>query len=114
MNIKSIVINATATKYGGALTILKEYLSEIKENDVKSAYYVFCGIDLDEFISDNIRVIKIRTSGFGIGGLKRFLWDLFSYVCVLSLFARSMFCSLAPQNDAFVVFYEHWVRCNQF
>lgn len=75
MNINSYVINATATKYGGALTILKEYLAEINKNDSKSKYFVFCGMNLDEFISDNIRVIKIRSNGFGIGGIKRFLWD---------------------------------------
>lgn len=76
MNINSFVINATATKYGGALTILKEYLAEIKKTDNKSIYYVFCGVDLDEFTSDNIKIINIRTNGFGIGGIKRILWDL--------------------------------------
>jgi len=77
MDCNLYIINATAIKYGGALTILKELLSEIKKTDSKSIYYVFCGIDLDEFVSDNIRIIKIKTNGHGIGGLKRFYWDSF-------------------------------------
>ena len=72
---KTVIINATATKFGGALTILKEYLSEIKKFDSKSIYFIFCGMDLSEFISDNIKVVPIKTHGFGLGGLKRIFWD---------------------------------------
>ena len=73
---KSYIGNATATKVGGALTILKEYLSELNNSEIDAKYFVFCGVDIDEFVSDNIKIIQIKTHGFGIGGIKRFLWDL--------------------------------------
>lgn len=71
------IINATAAKCGGALTILKGFLSEIKKSDSKSIYYVFCGTNLDEFVSESIKIVKIKTNGFGIGGIKRIFWDSF-------------------------------------
>lgn len=72
-----ILVNATASKSGGALTILKEYLSELRKSDKETIYYVFCGTDLPEYNTDNIRIVKIKTHGFGIGGLKRLFWDSF-------------------------------------
>jgi glycosyltransferase involved in cell wall biosynthesis len=71
------LINATATKDGGALTILKAFLAEIENTRNNSVYYVFCGVDLNIITSGKIKLVKIKTSGFGIGGIKRLLWDLF-------------------------------------
>jgi len=88
------IINATATKYGGALTILKGFLSEINKFDRKSLYYVFCGIDLDEFVSDNIEIVKVKTNGFGIGGIKRIFWD------VLGLF---LYCKKNQINPNLII-----------
>lgn len=73
----TIIINATAAKYGGALTILTEYLSEIQKSDKKSTYYIFCGVDLDEFECQNLKIIRIKTHGFGAGAIKRVFWDAF-------------------------------------
>ena len=70
-----ILVNATASKSGGALTILKEYLSELRKSDKETIYYVFCGTDLLEYNTDNIRIVKVKTQGFGMGGLKRLFWD---------------------------------------
>jgi len=92
------IINATATKYGGALTILKGFLSEINKFDRKSLYYVFCGIDLDEFVSDNIEIVKVKTNGFGIGGIKRIFWD------VLGLF---LYCKKNQINPNLIISFQN-------
>lgn len=74
---RTILINATATKHGGALTILKGFLSAAINPDDLTKYIIFTGTDISEYHSDKIRIINISTNGFGLGGIKRFLWDFF-------------------------------------
>jgi glycosyltransferase involved in cell wall biosynthesis len=76
MNQGLIIINATATKHGGALTILKGFLSIILREEESSMYYIFSGADLDEFASDKIKIINKATNGVGFGGVKRLIWDI--------------------------------------
>lgn len=73
------IINATAAKHGGALTILKDYLSEVRKMDNGTIYYIFTGADLHDLLCDKIKLIKIKTHGFGIGGIKRLYWDFFGF-----------------------------------
>lgn len=90
MKERILIINATASKLGGALTILRDFLAVVRTTDNKSMYYIFTGADLNEFVCDNIRIINIKTHGFGIGGIKRIIWDSFG------LFAFCIFKKIKP------------------
>lgn len=88
---KTIVINATALSEGGALTILKQFLNEIPQDDFE--YLVFIPENIYFFSpSNNVKLIPIGVKSF----LKRILWDLcgvnnwlkkenISYVSTISL-----------------------------
>lgn len=71
------VVNATAIKKGGGLTLLRDFLSVARNTAIESFFIIFSGADLDEFISENISIIKVKTNGIAIGGIKRIFWDSF-------------------------------------
>ena len=64
-----IVINATAIKSSGALTLLNSYIEYI-QNDNSNKYYLFT--TLDTYIDrKNIKIIRVRQNSW----IKRILWD---------------------------------------
>lgn len=69
MNNK-IIVNASALRSGGALTILRQFIAEVKEDQFE--YLVF----IDESVSlphqgKNIQIVRVNTQSF----LRRFVWD---------------------------------------
>lgn len=76
MNTNLFIVNATATKHGGALTILNEFVSTVSKKNENSEYIIFSGANLNEFPSERVKIKKITTNGFGIGGIKRLIWDI--------------------------------------
>jgi len=78
MNSKrsSIIVNDVAASYGGALSILKQLLDELKINTKAKDYnwIIFVSNDLvNEYNSDHIKIIKVNTKAW----LKRIWWDTF-------------------------------------
>lgn len=70
---KTIVVNAPALRSGGALTILRQFISEIPEDDFE--YLVF----VDESVSfsvmkKNIQIVQVNARSF----FRRFIWDAWS------------------------------------
>ena len=65
-----IIVNASALRSGGALTILRQFISEIPEDDFE--YRVF----VDESVSfsvlkENIQIVQVNARSF----IRRFIWD---------------------------------------
>ncbi|MEM4067920.1 MAG: glycosyltransferase [Candidatus Micrarchaeaceae archaeon] len=78
MNFKrsSIIVNDVAASYGGALSILKQFLDELKVNPKAKDYnwIVFVSNNLvNEYNSDHIKIKKVNTKAW----LKRMWWDTF-------------------------------------
>lgn len=70
----SIILNNVAASDGGALSILKQVLDEVRENiDAKRYYwYVFVSNSLvDEYNNDHIKIVKIKAKAWH----KRIIWD---------------------------------------
>lgn len=55
-----IFVNDTAATEGGALTILRQFLSNISKYSPENfIYYVFCSLEeLKQYESDNIKIIN--------------------------------------------------------
>ena len=66
--MKMIVVNATALRSGGALTILHQFIQST-QNDKNYLVFVHPSVDLQS--KENIRIIKIDRTSF----LSRILWD---------------------------------------
>lgn len=67
---RTIVVNASALRSGGALTILRQFVSEIPQDNFE--YLIF----VDESVSfsalkKNIQIVKVSTRSF----IRRFIWD---------------------------------------
>ena len=76
LNKINIVINDVAASYGGALSILKQFLDELSSNSKAKNYnwIVFVSNDLvNEYNSDHIKIIKVNVKAW----LKRIWWDTF-------------------------------------
>jgi glycosyltransferase involved in cell wall biosynthesis len=69
---KVIVINATASDGGGALSILKQFIDSIPYDDFHYLIFIYNKLNLN-VNQKNISIIKIDAKSF----LKRFLWDAF-------------------------------------
>lgn len=67
---KIIAVNATALKSGGALTILRQFLSYIPDERI---YYVFINedVNIDSNGLKNVHLIKLNMTG----AIKRVVWD---------------------------------------
>lgn len=69
--MKTIVINNPAAKFGGALSILKEVLEKIIQ-DNKNLYYVIVSVkELKKYENENVKIYVIKEQNF----LERILWD---------------------------------------
>ncbi|ASM52812.1 hypothetical protein PNIG_a0502 [Pseudoalteromonas nigrifaciens] len=63
------IVNAVASKEGGALTVLQSFIKECNPNN---SYIFFIGVSKENFpAASNIRYIE----KIGVTGLKRFIWD---------------------------------------
>ncbi|QJT30073.1 glycosyltransferase family 1 protein [Aeromonas media] len=69
--IKSIVVNATALATGGALTILRQFVSHASLTNNKYIIFTPSGTVLDSY--PNITYIEVDTSNW----LKRIWWDIY-------------------------------------
>ena len=69
--MNTILINATAARCSGALTILNQFITHIKQNDGNS-YYIFVDTNYEPVSHfTNIKYIHIDTTAWG----KRIFWD---------------------------------------
>lgn len=69
----AIIVNSTATRSSGALSILKQFVQNIP-NNFDSVYYIFIDPSVSFSLdSDNIKFIHKDTANWG----KRVLWDAF-------------------------------------
>ncbi len=72
MEQKTIIVNATALRYSGALSILKQFLHTIPEDKYHYIVFVYSGITLN-FNQNNVTLIPTDVISF----TKRFCWDAF-------------------------------------
>lgn len=71
---KAIIVNDVAASYGGALSILRQFLNEIANNTKAKRYdwYIFVSNGLiKEYNSDYIKIIKVDVKPWR----KRIIWD---------------------------------------
>lgn len=72
--MKIIVINNPAAKYGGALSILKEFLEKISTNKCSNIYHVIVSQkELKKYENNKIKIHVINVQNFK----NRILWDNF-------------------------------------
>ncbi|HIF9248504.1 TPA: glycosyltransferase [Photobacterium damselae] len=64
-------VNATALRFSGALTILKQFIKRAKNSDHKYFIFISADIDVDEFSSENIIFIKVSPQNW----ITRIIWD---------------------------------------
>lgn len=98
---RSIVINATALDTGGGLTILKQFIEVIPEDEFN--YLIF--IPSKTFVENhqtNIRLINVDTKSF----LKRLMWDAFGLKKYLKKNSITPISALSLQNTNFRVGYK--------
>lgn len=67
--MKNVIVNATALNSGGALTILRQFISYASLTSDR--YYIFCPVGLFLENHKNINYIEINSKSW----LKRILWD---------------------------------------
>jgi glycosyltransferase involved in cell wall biosynthesis len=65
-----IVVNATALRFGGALTILSQFINSIENDENKYLVFIHPSLEFDK-VSDNITLIKLDKTSF----VSRILWD---------------------------------------
>ncbi|MCH5225017.1 MAG: glycosyltransferase [Muribaculaceae bacterium] len=72
MSEKNIIVNATALRSGGALSILKQFLDKIPQNDYHWVVFVSPDVINTEKLKTNVKIEEI----FGVTSLhKRLWWD---------------------------------------
>lgn len=68
----SIIVNATAARSSGALSILKQFINNVP-SDSENIYYIFIDPDIEKPIQSNkIKYIPMNTKKWG----KRIVWDI--------------------------------------
>lgn len=67
-----IIVNTTALRSGGALTILQQFVKAIPNDSFRYLLFVDESIVFDE-IPSNVRIVSLNKRSF----LKRFLWDAY-------------------------------------
>jgi glycosyltransferase involved in cell wall biosynthesis len=65
-----ITVNATAVKFGGALSVLQHFIDYINFYDKDNKYIIFCGAGL-KIKAENIIQVNIITNGWS----ERIMWD---------------------------------------
>lgn len=72
MKSKIIVVNNPAAKEGGALTILKNFLETIYQNNCRNVFYIFVSLEkLKKYEKENMKIIVINRQNFK----QRIIWD---------------------------------------
>lgn len=72
--MKTIVVNNPAAQFGGALSILKQFIENAKLFDKKNKYYIFTSVlELKSYETENIKILIIPKQKF----LKRLYWDYY-------------------------------------
>ena len=76
MQVKTIIVNDVAASMGGALSILRQFLRELTENEMAKSFrwIIFVSNDLvNEFSSEYIEIVKVDAKKWR----KRIWWDTF-------------------------------------
>lgn len=66
-----IIVNSTAARSSGALTILKQFISALPTNDTQNEYYIFINPQVKLKQVKNVHYIPIDT----VSWAKRIYWD---------------------------------------
>lgn len=93
---KIIAVNATASRYGGALTILRQFIEAIPADGFQYILFVddsFSGQNLP----DNTKIVRLNKRAFA----KRFLWDAFGLKKWLKANNIKPFAAVSLQNTNF-------------
>jgi len=98
MKNKNIIVNASAIRTGGALTILKQFIYELPSDE--NIYYIFVHKSFE--INNermNLKLIYVEKTSF----LKRFLWDLYGVKFWLKKNSVFPNITISLQNTNFLV-----------
>lgn len=68
---KKIVVNASALRSGGALTILRQFISEVPADGLEYLIFVDKSVSFS-LLKNNIQTVQVNTRSF----IKRFFWDI--------------------------------------
>ncbi|WP_042819278.1 glycosyltransferase [Yersinia wautersii] len=69
--MSTIIVNATAMGEGGALTILTQFIRNIRSEDGDFIIFVPVGLDVDKYQKNNIKIIMLDAKSW----IKRIVWD---------------------------------------
>ena len=95
-NCEVIVVNATATRAGGALTILNQFIANIPNDDFK--YVIFVDVSYQRTVKKkNVQIIPVEKRSF----VKRFLWDVFELKKYLKNHSIEPVIAISLQNTNF-------------
>lgn len=70
--MKIIVVNNPVAQFGGALSILRQFIESVNKYDLKNIYYIFTSLEeLKKYEKKNIKIVVIKKQRF----LGRLYWD---------------------------------------
>lgn len=96
--LNKIVVNASALRSGGALTILKQFVKELPDDDTSYLLFVDDSVSLD-CSQSNLQIVKVSVTSF----VKRFLWDFYGLKRWLLKNKINCLVSVSLQNTNFRV-----------
>lgn len=71
---KTIFVNNTAATSGGALSILKQFVTNVAQVDTKNIYYIFCNTNLEQYATENVVIVNLNQEK---SMKQRLKWDYF-------------------------------------
>jgi hypothetical protein len=71
-SVSKIVVNASALRSGGALSILQQFVKEVPDDGHEYLIFVDESVKL-QYTQDNIQIVPVNVISFR----KRFAWDAF-------------------------------------
>lgn len=94
---KIIVVNATAPRIGGTLTILKQFIEAVPADEY--TYIVFVDESVQLEVPSNVKLVPLNKRSF----LKRFIWDAFGVKKWLKIRRIVPIVTISLQNTNFRV-----------
>ena len=92
----NVIVNATATRSGGALTILNQLINNIPDDNIN--YIVFVDKSFKYFVEKkNLQIIKMEKRSY----FKRFMWDAFGLKKYLKKHNIEPIAAISLQNTNF-------------
>lgn len=71
---KTIFVNNTAATSGGALSILKQFITNVAQVDIENTYYIFCNMNFDQYATKNVIIVNLNQKK---SMKERLKWDYF-------------------------------------